>query len=190
MNRCNSRWGKITSAASCYRSRHGGRNRKSLSPHWTPLCWLLRTSVRKISILCTIDQVSLPKHVRCEYNQRDPFCSYSSSNAPISRRRGSIRAWCLHLNQATSIFQLSRDPRTFFALDKAIDVLTFARNICRYDQRKIRTACGKRTVTTTTEYSPSTDQTIDIQEEGSAQFGTSDQDGPNMETGPLHCPAG
>ena len=78
-----------------------------------------------------IDQVSLPKHVRCEYNERDPFCSYASSNAPISPRRGSIRALCLHLHQATSLFQLSRDPRTFVAVDQAIDTLTFARNGCR-----------------------------------------------------------
>jgi len=78
-----------------------------------------------------IDHVSLLKHVRCEYNERDLFCSYASSNAPISRRRGSIRAWCIHLHEATSLFQLSRDPRTFFAVDKAIDNLTFARNVCR-----------------------------------------------------------
>ena len=78
-----------------------------------------------------IDQVSLLKHVRCEYNERDPFCSYASSNAPISPRRGSIRAWCLHLNEATSRFQLSRDPRTFFALDQALENLTFAQNVCR-----------------------------------------------------------
>lgn len=94
------------------------------------LCWLLSTSVLKIGSLCVIDQVSLPKHVSCEYNQRDPFCSYSPSDAPISRRRGSIRALCIRLNQATNIFQFSRDPRTFFALDKAIDNLTFARNVC------------------------------------------------------------
>jgi len=41
------------------------------------LCWLLRTSVQKIGILCTIEQACLPKHVRCEYNQRGLFCSYS-----------------------------------------------------------------------------------------------------------------
>jgi len=29
------------------------------------------------------------------------------------------------------MFQLSRDPRTFFALDQAIDNLTFAQNVCR-----------------------------------------------------------
>ncbi len=42
-----------------------------------------------------------------------------------------MRALCLHLNEATSLFQLSRDPRTFFALDQAIDNLTFAQNVCR-----------------------------------------------------------
>jgi len=30
-----------------------------------------------------IDQVSLPKHVRCEYNQQRLSCSYSSSQVPI-----------------------------------------------------------------------------------------------------------
>src|SRR6266566_7792118 len=85
----------------------------------------------KIGMVCMIDHVSLLKHVRCEYNERDLFCSYASFNAPISRRRGSIRALCLHLHQATSLFQLSRDPRTFVAVDQAIDTLTFARNGCR-----------------------------------------------------------
>src|SRR5260221_4868870 len=42
-----------------------------------------------------------------------------------------MRALCLHLNEAMSMFQLSRDPRTFFALDQAIDNLTFAQNVCR-----------------------------------------------------------
>ena len=78
-----------------------------------------------------IDHVSLPKHGRCEYNERDPFCSYASSNAPISPRGGSMRALGLHLHEATSLFQLSRDPRTFVALGKAIDTLTFAQNVCR-----------------------------------------------------------
>jgi hypothetical protein len=42
-----------------------------------------------------------------------------------------MRALCLHLNEATSLFQLSRDPRTFFAVDQAIDNLTCAQNVCR-----------------------------------------------------------
>ena len=101
-----------------------------------------------------------------------------------------MRALCLHLNEATSMFQLSRDPRTFFALDQAIDDLTFARNVRRCDQRKIRAACGKRTVTSTTDHSSATNHTTDIQKAGSAPLDTSGQDGPNMETGPLHCTAG
>src|SRR5947199_6306300 len=33
----------------------------------------------KIGMVCMIDHVSLLKHVRCEYNERDLFCSYASS---------------------------------------------------------------------------------------------------------------
>ncbi len=39
------------------------------------LCWLYRTFVQKIGMLRTIEQASLPKPVRCEYNQRGLFCS-------------------------------------------------------------------------------------------------------------------
>jgi hypothetical protein len=65
----------------------GGR-RACSSPRLPPLagcwlCWLLRTSVQKIDMLRTIEQASLPKPVKCEYNQRGLFCSYSSSNVPI-----------------------------------------------------------------------------------------------------------
>src|SRR2546430_11406645 len=80
-------------------------------------------------MVCMIDHVSLPKHGRCEYNERDPFCSYASSNAPISPRGGSIRALGLHLHEAPSLFQLSRDPKTLVPLGKAIDTLTFAQNV-------------------------------------------------------------
>ena len=69
-------------------------------------------------------------------------------------------------------------------------LLRFICDVSLSSQPRRGIALGKRPVTTTTDYSPSTDQTTDIQEEGSAQFGTSDQDGPSMETGPLHCPAG
>ena len=81
------------------------------------LCWLLGTSVLKIGILSTIEQASLPKNVRYEYNQRGPCCCYSLATC-LSLRRGSISALCLHLNQAKGIFQLSRDPSTFFAVEK------------------------------------------------------------------------
>src|SRR5258706_9466785 len=36
-----------------------------------------------MGILLAIEHASLPKHVRCEYNQQHPFCSYSSSQVPI-----------------------------------------------------------------------------------------------------------
>jgi hypothetical protein len=79
------------------------------------LCWLLRTSVQEIGMLRTIEQASLPKQVRCEYNQRAPYCSHSLATRLSSRRRGSIRAVSVHLNQATSLF--SHAPRTCFAMD-------------------------------------------------------------------------
>ncbi len=80
------------------------------------VCWLLGASVRKIGIVRTMEQASLPKYVKYEYYQRGPFCSYSLATC-LSSRRDSISALCLHLNQTTCIFQLSRDPSTFFALD-------------------------------------------------------------------------
>jgi len=153
-----------------------------------PLCWLLRTSVLKIGILSTIERASLPKNVRYEYNQRGPCCCYSLATC-LSSRKDSISALCIHLNQATSIFPLTRAPRTFFAVDKTTNDLTFARNIRRYDQRKIRTACGERPVTTPTGHPSSPNQTTGLQEKGSASPGASDQDGPNLETGALPCPA-
>jgi hypothetical protein len=72
---------------------------------------------------------------------------------------------CVYLNQTTSLFQLPDTPKTLFALDKATNDFTFARNICRYVQRKIRTACGKRPVTTPTDHSSSTDQTAGLPED-------------------------
>jgi hypothetical protein len=54
------------------------------------LCWLLRTSVRKIGSLYMTDQVFLPKHVRCEYNQRDPFCSYSLATCLFHEGEGQF----------------------------------------------------------------------------------------------------
>ncbi len=37
-----------------------------------------------------MEQAFLPKHGRCEYNQRGPFCSYSLATRLFSRRRGSV----------------------------------------------------------------------------------------------------
>jgi transposase InsO family protein len=67
-------------------------------------------------------------------------------------------------------------------VDQSTDDLTFARNIRRYDQRKIRTACGERPVTTATGHPSSPNQTTGLQEKGSASPGASEQDGPNLET--------
>src|SRR5260221_10733760 len=47
----------------------------------------------------------------------------------------------------------------FFALDQTIDDRPFTRNARRYDQREIRTPCGKRPVTTPTDHPSSTSQT-------------------------------
>jgi hypothetical protein len=123
------------------------------------LCWLLSTSVQEIGILHAIEHASLPKYVRCEYNQQRPFCSFSLASCLFSRRRGSIRELCVHFDQATNLFQLSRAPRTFFALDQTIDDFPGARNACRHDQRKIRPACGKRPVTAPTDHPLSTGKT-------------------------------
>jgi hypothetical protein len=56
-------------------------------------------------------------YVKCEYNQRGPFRSYFQTTRLILGRRGLIRAKCIHLHQATRLFQLSRAPRTYFMLD-------------------------------------------------------------------------
>src|SRR6266699_640114 len=41
-----------------------------------------------------------------------------SSNTPFSRRRSSIRALYIHLDEATRLFPFSRVPRTCFAVDQ------------------------------------------------------------------------
>jgi hypothetical protein len=74
-------------------------------------------------MLHTMEQASLPQPVRCEYNERGPFCSSSSSNTPIFTKERSICAACVHLNQATPLFQLSRALRRVFALDQTTDDL-------------------------------------------------------------------
>ena len=141
-----------------------------------------------MGILSTIEHASASKKVRYEYNQRGPFSYYSLATS-LSSRRDSISALCMLLNQATSIFQISLDPRTFFALDKTTNDLTFARNIRRYHERKIRTACGERPVTIPTGHPSSPNQTTGLQEKRSASPGASGQDGSNLETGALPCPA-
>ena len=152
------------------------------------LCWLLSTSVQEIGILHAIEHASLPKHVRCEYNQQRPFCSFSLASCLFSRRRGSIRELCVHFDQATNLFQLSRAPRTFFALDQTIDDFPGDRNACRHDQRKIRPACGKRPVTAPTDHPPSTDQTPRLSEDRSVAPCGSCQDDSDLETSAFPYP--
>jgi hypothetical protein len=112
-----------------------------------------------------------------------------SGSSFFSPRRGLIRALYVHLNEATSIFQLSRVLRTFFALDQTTDDLPFVRNACRYDQRKIRTACGKRPVTTAIDHAPSTDQATGLPEDRPVPPRAPGQDGSDLERGSLHCSA-
>jgi len=68
------------------------------------LCWLLGTSVHGIGVLRMTEQGCLLQLVRGEYNKQGSFCS---STRPFSRRRGSIRAVCIHLHQTMCLFQLS-----------------------------------------------------------------------------------
>ena len=140
--------------------------------------------------LRTMEQGALPNHVKCEYNQRDPFCSYFLATRLICRRRGSIRAECMHLNQATRPFQLSRVSRACFALDQTTNGLSCARNTHRSDQRQTRTACRKRPVTASTDHLTSTNQTARLPAERPASPGASGQNGSDLETDPLSCPAG
>ena len=124
--------------------------------HARRLCWLLGTSVREIGMVHAIERAPLPRHVRGEYNSTKAILLIRAGKGLFSRRRGSIRALCIHLNQATNLFQLSLAPRTFFALDQTTDNLHCAWNVRRSDERKVRTACGKRPVTTPTDHPTST----------------------------------
>jgi hypothetical protein len=83
----------------------------------------------------------------------------------FSRRRGSIRALCLHLNQAPRLFQFSRTPKMCFAVDQTTGDLSFARHARRSDQRKVRTHGRKRALTTTADHPSSTGQTHGMRNE-------------------------
>jgi hypothetical protein len=80
------------------------------------------------------------------------------------------------------MLQLSLTPRTFSPLDQTTHDLPFAQYARRSWQREIRTACGKRAVTTTIDHPSSTDQTTGLPEDGSVSPGASGQDGSNLET--------
>src|SRR5229473_3223194 len=67
----------------------------------------LGTSVREIGLLCTVEQAFLLKHVGYEDNQQSSFCVCSPTTHLFSRRRGSIRAVCIFLDQAARLFSLT-----------------------------------------------------------------------------------
>ena len=79
-----------------------------------PLCWLLRTSVQEIGMLRIMEQASLSKQVRYEYNERGPFCSYSSSNAPIfTKERFNLCCVCSPQSSNASVSAFSRSQNVF-----------------------------------------------------------------------------
>src|SRR5437870_17309 len=108
-----------------------------------------------------------------------------SDDAPIFMRRDSIRAIYFHFNKATSMLQLSLTPRTFSPLDQTTNDLPFAQYARRSSRREIRTACGKRAVTTSIDHPSSTDQTTGLSEDGPVSPGASGQDGSDLETDAL-----
>jgi hypothetical protein len=85
---------------SCRRRKDMTEAQKQREPSIKPcqkhkdLCWLHKTSVQEIGMLHTMEQASLPKPVRCESNQRGPFCSSSSSNTPVLATWEIRRANC------------------------------------------------------------------------------------------------
>jgi hypothetical protein len=98
------------------------------------LCWLLGTSVQEIGLFYTMKQTFLPKHVGYEYNQKNPFCVQAPGKRSFSRRRGSIRAACIFLDQATRLFYPACVPRRCFAADQSTDDLPCVRHTRRFDQ--------------------------------------------------------
>jgi hypothetical protein len=151
------------------------------------VCWLLGTSVQKIGMFYMMEQAFLPKHMGYEYNQYSLFCVYAPTTCRFSRRRGSITAVCIFLDQATRLFPLARVPRTCFVVDQTTDKLPFARHLRRSIPRQSRTAGGKRIVATSTDHLAATGETPHLSEERSASPGAIGQDSSNLETGPLSC---
>src|SRR5258706_881459 len=112
------------------------------------LCWLLGTSVQEIGVFYTMEQAFLLKYVGYEYHQQRPFCVYAPTTRLFSPRRGSIRAVCIFLDQATRLFSLARLPRTCLAVDQTTDDLFRNRHTRRFYHRQSRTGSGKRDVAT------------------------------------------
>jgi hypothetical protein len=130
----------------------------------------------------------LPKHVRCEYNQHGPFCSYALATRLFSPRRGSVDVSSAHLHEATHRFPLSHTSRRCARLDQTTNDLTSTRHACRSGPREVRTDRRKRTLTAPIGSPPSTDQATDISGNRSAAPVSSGQDGSDLETGAFPCP--
>src|SRR5215472_1296391 len=114
----------------------------------------------------------------------------SSFNAPFSRRRSSIRALSIHLDEATRLFPFSRVPRTCFAVDQTTSDLPSARHARRSDQKEVRTHCRKRAPTATIDHPSSTGQTTRLRKDGSVSLGAAGQGSSELETSALPCSAG
>ena len=110
-------------------------------------------------------------------------------HTPFSQRRGSICAASIFPDQATCLFLLPYASRTRFALDQTVDNFLCARHVRRSDARQSRTIGRKCALTTATDHPTSTGQATNLSEDGSASFGAPCQDGPNLETGSVPCPA-
>ncbi len=126
----------------------------------------------------------------CEYNQHDPLCVYALTMRLFSGRRGFHSCFACHLDQATRLFPLARAPRTYVALDQTTTNFLSAWYASRSEQKQSRAACGKRAVTTPAHHPPSTGPTTRLPEDGPTSPGAPGQDGSDLETGALSCPAG
>jgi hypothetical protein len=105
-------------------------------------------------------------------------------------KESSIGVSCFPVHQTTSILQFSYASSTFLSVDQTVDDFPCARDAHRSCSRKVGTPCGKRAVTTPTDYPASTDQATRLPEEGPAAPGASGQAGFGLETGALPRSAG
>ncbi len=114
-----------------------------------------------------------------------PSCS---GNSPISRRRGSSYASCLHLHQTTGMFLLSHAPIWLLALDKTAENFIANRDAGRSYQGEIRTCRRKCAPTSTTHHPSSTEQATGVHQEGSKPTGASGKSDSVLEASTLDRP--
>jgi hypothetical protein len=106
----------------------------------------------------------LLQHTRCEYNRHSPSRVYALTTHLFSRRRGSIRAVYIFVDQAMGLFPFSRAPRMCFSMDQTTDDFPRAWDVRRSDQKQSRTAGRKRMVAKTSDHLASTSETISVPE--------------------------